>query len=638
MTNPSTPPPPRGFPIGKLVLGVVAGFVLALGFGAGALLAYQGQYAERIYPGVTVAGIDVSGLSRDAATARLERVLAGYAAGAAVVDVSGTRLHIPYASLGRRADVATLVDLAWSVGRSEPDPIGRAATGVRGLFDETQIDPLVVLDPAAVGAATAVAAGEVTETPVSATATITEASVAITPARAGRGLPREELAQALLERLVDPDAPDTLELSFDAIPIEPFVTDAEAAAAAVAAEQMARDVVLTHDKESWTIPAATVRSWITFSPTAEGDVRPMVAPTAPTAALAGLAAKIDRAPKDATFLVGRGSAVVGVVAAKNGRAMDVAASAPLVARAVVDRGTASPTETPAPVAITMAVVPPDLTTEEAKEAAPLMQRLSSWTTKFHRYEANGFGANISIPTSDINGYVVQPGAIFDFWAALGPVTYERGYRDGGAILNGRTEPTGALAGGICSCSTTLFNAAARAGLEILERANHYYYIDRYPMGLDATVWKTGGATRSMRFRNDTEYPLLVRGTTGVDFVRFEIWGPPTGRTVTLSAPTIKNVVPATDSVQETTTIPAGTRKRIEYPVRGMQVWVSRTVRDAAGTVIHSNTWYSNYKRVNGIVLVGVKATTPAPTPTPGPVPTPVPTPDPVPTPEPTPTP
>ncbi|HYN49171.1 MAG TPA: hypothetical protein VER83_09920, partial [Candidatus Nanopelagicales bacterium] len=70
MMNTATPPPSsRGFPFGKLVLGVVAGFVLALGFGAGALLAYQGQYAERIYPGVTVAGVDVAGLSRDAATA-----------------------------------------------------------------------------------------------------------------------------------------------------------------------------------------------------------------------------------------------------------------------------------------------------------------------------------------------------------------------------------------------------------------------------------------------------------------------------------------------------------------------------------------------------------------------------------------
>ncbi len=641
MTTSTTPPPSRGSLLAKLVLGVLAGFVLALGFGAGALLAYQGQYAERIYPGVTVAGIDVAGLSRDAATARLERELAGYGTGTAVIDVDGIKVRIPYAALGRRADVATLVDLAWSVGRSEPDPIGRAARGVRGLLDGTRIDPLVVLDPTAVGIEVARAAGSVAQTPVSATATVTETGYSTTPASTGRGLPREEVARTLLERLVDPHAPATLALAFDPVRLEPFVSDAEVAAAVAVAERMAQDVVLAHGKDAWTIAAATVRSWITFSPTAEGDLRPTIAPTAPVTALTKLAKRIDRAPKDATFLVGRGSTPVGVVAGKNGLALDVAASAPLVARAVVDRGTAPATETPAPVPVAMTVVEPTLTTEEAQQAAPLMQRLSTWTTNFHRYEANGFGNNISIPTSDINGYVVQPGAIFDFWAALGPVTYERGYRDGGAILNGRTEPTGALAGGICSTSTTLFNAAARAGLEILERANHYYYIDRYPLGLDATVWKTGGATRSMRFRNDTDSPLLIRGTTGVDFVRFEIWGQPTGRTVSFSSPIVRNFVQATDSVQETTSIPAGTKKRIEYPVSGKQVWVTRTVRDAAGTIIHSNTWYSNYKRVNGILLVGVKASAPTPTPqppAPPPAPTPEPPPAPEPTPEPTPTP
>ena len=54
-----TPSPGRRFPFAKLVLGILAGFALALAFGAGALLAYQGQYAERIYPGVSVDGVDV---------------------------------------------------------------------------------------------------------------------------------------------------------------------------------------------------------------------------------------------------------------------------------------------------------------------------------------------------------------------------------------------------------------------------------------------------------------------------------------------------------------------------------------------------------------------------------------------------
>jgi hypothetical protein len=49
--------------------------------------------------------------------------------------------------------------------------------------------------------------------------------------------------------------------------------------------------------------------------------------------------------------------------------------------------------------------------------------------------------------------------------------------------------------------------------------------------------------------------------------------------------------------------------------------VTRTVKDAAGNVIHQETYYSHYARVTGIVLIG-KAATPAPTPPPAPTPSP----------------
>ena len=105
-------------------------------------------------------------------------------------------------------------------------------------------------------------------------------------------------------------------------------------------------------------------------------------------------------------------------------------------------------------------------------------------------EGNFWNANIHIPAWDLDGKVIAPGEWFEFWQGIGPVTLERGYGYGGAIIGGRSVPNGALAGGICSTSTTLFNAAMRAGLEIGQRENHSYYIDRYPMGLDATVFKT----------------------------------------------------------------------------------------------------------------------------------------------------
>ena len=151
-------------------------------------------------------------------------------------------------------------------------------------------------------------------------------------------------------------------------------------------------------------------------------------------------------------------------------------------------------------------------------AIPKMRRISRWTTYFPISEKNGFGANIWIPARLIDGYVVAPGATFDFWDAVGSVTRAKGYRSGGAIINGRTEPQGALAGGICSCSTTLFNAALRAGYEMGARRNHYYYIDRYPLGLDATVFiSASGSKQTMSFTSTADSAPATAMTTKSSF-------------------------------------------------------------------------------------------------------------------------
>ena len=255
----------------------------------------------------------------------------------------------------------------------------------------------------------------------------------------------------------------------------------------------------------------------------------------------------------------------------------------------------------------MTVVRPKLTTSQARQVIPKMRKVSEWTTYFPIAEKNGFGANIWIPAMDLDGHVVAPGDTFDFWNSIGPVTRARGYRQGGAIINGHTELQGALAGGICSTSTTLFNAALRAGYEMGARRNHYYYIDRYPLGLDATVFKSGSSTQTMEFTNDTRYPVLIRaykirnGSAG--YVKFALYSVPTGRKVSFSRPIVKNFRPASDTIQYTSSLPKGASERFEYPADGKQVWVTRTVRKG-GKVIHKETYFSNYARINGITLVG----------------------------------
>jgi vancomycin resistance protein YoaR len=311
-------------------------------------------------------------------------------------------------------------------------------------------------------------------------------------------------------------------------------------------------------------------------------------------------------PRNAAFVMSKDNKVLRVTPAANGRRVDLEPTTELVTRALLARGEAAG---PTAVDASVTVLKPILSTAEAEKAAPRMKRISTWTTHFPVNEKNGFGANIWIPAEDVDGYLVGPGEWFDFWQAVGPVTRERGYKDGGAIINGRTEPQGALAGGICSCSTTLFNAALRAGFEMGDRRNHYYYIDRYPLGLDATVFKSSsGSVQTMSWRNDTKYPVLIRGhriqSGGDGAVRFDLYSVPSGRTVSLSDPVVKNVTQATDSVEYTDTLPAGQSKRIESPVNGKDVWVTRVVRDAKGNEIHRETYFSGYATITGVVLIG----------------------------------
>ncbi len=82
---------------------------------------------------------------------------------------------------------------------------------------------------------------------------------------------------------------------------------------------------------------------------------------------------------------------------------------------------------------------------------------------------------------------------------------------------------------------------------------------------------------------------------------------------------MKNVKPATDTTQLTTTLAPGVRQRVEYPVDGKQVWRTVTVYDATGAILHQTTYYSNYSRITGLTLIGAPAAssaTPEPTPAP----------------------
>jgi vancomycin resistance protein YoaR len=390
-------------------------------------------------------------------------------------------------------------------------------------------------------------------------------------------------------------------ISVPTIRIPPTVSTADARVAASAARWMvATPLPLVAGDDHLAIAANDIAAVVTFERTADAAFAPVVDETALAALLETYAARVEREAKNAGF-TWNAAGVSGVVPGVEGRALDVNGSVRAVVRALRERagGTLRPV-----ASLAVVTTQPALSTEAAEAALPNMRRLSTWTTYYVPGEGNYWGANISIPARDVDKLMIAPAEWFNFWDDIGPITTARGYGYGGAIIGGRSVKNGALAGGICSTSTTLFNAAMRAGLEIGERTNHYYYISRYPTGLDATVFATDTYEVNMTFRNDTDNPIVIRSYTGYGFVRFDIWGVSDGRTVTLSAPVTSNPRSARETTVVNTSLAPGTSRRVEYPHDGFDAVVTRWVRDASGTVIWENTWFSHYSAVNGITEVG----------------------------------
>lgn len=236
-----------------------------------------------------------------------------------------------------------------------------------------------------------------------------------------------------------------------------------------------------------------------------------------------------------------------------------------------------------------------------------MTLLGHWTTKFVPSVLNGNGVNIRVPAKRINETIVKPGKMFQFIDAIVPVTVPP-YAKGAFIKNGQfvLDPKkGIPGGGMCSASTTLFNAALRAGLRIVERHNHAVYIHRYPVGLDATVFSNGMSDgQDVKFINNTGHNVLIRASSGKRKVTFEVWGVDDGRTVHLSKPVITNLNKSPDYYEYSNSLAAGHTRRIQDRYNGFQSVVTSTVKDAAGNVIERDVFHSRYRMLPGIILIG----------------------------------
>ena len=368
---------------------------------------------------------------------------------------------------------------------------------------------------------------------------------------------------------------------------------------------MAADVVITRGKESWTIAGTSLAPLISFSTAADGTITAVFDEAGLDPMLKTLGKQVKQTVRDASLKMVNGH-ISATGTSREGRTLNAAGMKTAIVGAIAARQAGAAA---LPVEAVVKAVDPKLTTADAKAFAPKMKMISSYSVFYYVIVNNHWGGNIEAPATKINGTVVPAGTKFDFWKVVGDLHKLPGEGPGNAIEGGKITVTGAFGGGICTTSTTLFNAAFRAGMVPLARQNHNEFITRYPPGLDATVWQVGSAKQTMSFRNDTKYPILitrsVRREGGIRWLTFRIWSVPNGRSAKVSNVVIQHGPRATNTIVRDSSKPVGYRFFNNAPADGAKVWVTVSIYDH-GKLHWRKRYFSNYPAVDGVTVIGTR--------------------------------
>lgn len=152
-----------------------------------------------------------------------------------------------------------------------------------------------------------------------------------------------------------------------------------------------------------------------------------------------------------------------------------------------------------------------LSSPNASQATPSSKTLNNTDSIIGSYNSELLDAspdrvkNINLAITKVSGYILPPGEIFSFNSVVGKRTTRKGYKKAKVLIDGEIEE--GVGGGICQLSSTLYNAAEKAALEIVERHPHGTKVSYVPEGHDATV---SYGTLDFKFKNTKNYPIEIK--------------------------------------------------------------------------------------------------------------------------------
>jgi vancomycin resistance protein YoaR/membrane protein implicated in regulation of membrane protease activity len=551
---------------------------------------------DAIHRGVQVYGIDVGGMRVREAAALINK--AQVSDGTVEVSYEGESWTIPVSDLKGRLDGRAAARQAYRYTR---DGNYFAQLGRRALLwmSGTEVEPPVRYDQPALKQAIDAIAREVEVKPVAASVKIDGTEAKVKGAREGLAIDREALEALFVHATLDGT---TIKEDLPVDVVEPAVSTDEARAAAEQARGfLAGDLTLKREDKTVTITRDELGQYLAFVQRQdEPHFRATFASRITEGYFDYITEQIGDPGKDASFKIVGGGRRVKVVEGTIGYGVVFKKTVANMEAAAREQGDARVAE------IVMGKARPARSVDEA-EAMGITTRIATYTTGVSG--TTNRLANVRLGAELIDDTLIAPGDVFSMNGTTGERTAAAGFKMAPVIIAGKLED--AIGGGMCQVSTTVFNAAFGAGLEIVERHNHMLYISHYPLGRDATV---NYGSYDLKFRNDTEHWILLKTTFSGWSLNVSLYSSPLRRKVTSTVGPQYNQVAHTTQKKDDPTLAEG-KTKVETPgVDGWSIDCFRKVWEN-GKLIHNDVFKSVYSMVPEVVLVGTKAK-PSPSPSP----------------------
>jgi len=620
-----TQPTPTGYvynrpsSLGQALAALVLGLALFLFLVLLVPVVYGMSYAGRIFQGVSVNGVDVSGLTTQEAADHLSQSIS-YPFTGRVVFQDGAKIWVANPNdLGMFLDAQTSALAAYNVGRAG-GALQRLGDRVRTWTSGVDLAPVFIFDERAAEIYLKGIAAEVDRSIIEASLGVSGVDVVVRSGQIGRTMDVPAALDALNLQL--PTMTDGI-IPLVVAETAPFILDVSAQAE-LARNILSAPLVLqvpsatASDPGPWTFEPDALAAMLAIERVNVNGLEQYqvgISSQALRTFLEGIAPSLVQYPENARFIFNDETRQLDLLqGASIGRSLDVETTITLINQKLAE-GVHT-------LELDMEYTNPAVTDDATAEQLGIGEAVSVYTSYFYGSSAERI-QNISIASARFHGLLVAPGQTFSMASTLGDVSLDTGYTEALIIYGDRTIQ--GVGGGVCQVSTTLFRTVFFGGYQIDQRYAHAYRVSYYEMnangsinpnlaGLDATVF---APVVDFKFTNDTPYWLLME--TYVDAsartLTWKFYSTSDGRSVEWSTTGPQNIVdPPEPLYEENAALSKGVIKQVDWEAEGADITVSRIVwRD--GAQIHIDSITTHYLPWRAVYQYGPGTDIPTPEPT-----------------------